>query len=64
MFTSAWFPMCMSANMHGFGMHVGVRYQYWGEGDIDGFGGVCFQEMVGSRSCDLSLSMDDFSGNS
>lgn len=29
MFTSAWFPMCMSANMHGFGMHVDVCYWCW-----------------------------------
>lgn len=50
--------------MHGFGMHVGIRYQYWGEGDIAGFGCVCFQEVVGSRSCDLYLGMDDFLGNS
>lgn len=35
-----------------------------GEGDIVGFGCVCFQEMVGSRSCDLCLGMDDFAGNS
>lgn len=44
MFTSAWLPMCMSANTHGFGMHVGVPYQYGGEEDIAGLGGVCFRK--------------------
>lgn len=36
--------MCMSANTHGFGMHVGVPYRYGGEGDIAGLGGVCFRK--------------------
>lgn len=45
MFTSAWFPMCMSANMHGFGMHVGVRYQYWrGKGTQLGLGVCAFRK--------------------
>lgn len=35
-----------------------------GEEDIVGLGCVCFQKMVGSRSCDLSLGMDDFLGKS
>lgn len=50
--------------MHGFGVHLGVCYQYWGEEDIVGLGCVCLQKMVGSRSCDLSVGMDDFLGNS
>lgn len=55
MFTSAWFPMCMSANMHGFGMHVGVCYPYWeGRGHRLGLGVYVFQETVRSISCDLS----------
>jgi len=41
MFTSAWFPMCMNANMHGFGMHVGVRYQYGGGGGHSWALGAC-----------------------
>lgn len=35
-----------------------------GKEDTVGLGCVCFQKMVGSRSCDLSLGMDDFLGNS
>lgn len=30
MFASAWLPVCMSAHMHGFGVHLGVCYQCWG----------------------------------
>lgn len=50
----------MSAHMHGFGVHLGVYYQYWGgEKDIVGLGCVCLQKMVGS-----SVGMDSFLGNS
>lgn len=58
--SSAWLPVCMSAHMHGFGVHLGVYYQYWGgEKDIVGLGCVCLQKMVGS-----SVGMDSFLGNS
>lgn len=29
-FASAWLPVCMSAHLHGFGVHLGVCCQYWG----------------------------------
>lgn len=51
--------------MHGFGVHLGVGYQCWGrEEGIMEFDCGCFQKMLGSRSCDLSVGMDDFLGNS
>lgn len=34
------------------------------EENIVGLGCVCFQKMVGSRSCDPSLGMGDFLANS
>lgn len=36
MFASAWLPVCMSAHMHGLGVHLGVYYQYWGGGGPSG----------------------------
>lgn len=35
-----------------------------GEEDVVGLGCMCLQKMVGSRSCDLSVGVDDFLGNS
>lgn len=65
MFASAWLPVCMSAHVHGFCVHLAVRYQCWGrEEGIVGLGCVYFQKTLGSRSCDLSVGKDDFLGNS
>lgn len=63
MFVSAWLPVCMSAHVHGFGVHLGVT-SIGGEEDAVGLGCVCLQKTVGSRSCDLGLGMDDFLENS
>lgn len=42
--------------MHGFRVHLGVCYQYWGrEEGIVGLGCVYFQKMLGSRSCHLMM---------
>lgn len=54
MFASAWLPVCMSACMHGFGAHWVFVTSIGGEEDVVGFGCVCLQKMVESRSCDLS----------
>lgn len=64
MFANAWLPVCMSARMHGFGVRL-VFVTSIGKGeDVVGLDSVCLQKMVESRSCDLSVGMNDFLGNS
>lgn len=49
--------------MHGFGMHVGVCYQYWG-GRGHSWACVCAFRKWWDPEAVICLSMGDFSGDS